>query len=53
MIHIKEAAVSSPSVYLLRKPWEWKAAQAAGKMSRNECMVVVESHRYNTRSARS
>lgn len=42
-----------PSVYLLRKPWEWKRKQAAGKMSRKAWMVVVESHRYRIRSISS
>lgn len=32
--------------YLLRKLWDWKLVQAAGKMSRKALMVVVESHRY-------
>ncbi len=41
------------SVYLLRKPWEWKLEQAAGKMSRKAWMVVVESHRYRIRSTSS
>lgn len=42
-----------PSVHLLRKPWEWKVEQAAGKMSRKAWMVVVESHRYRISSASS
>lgn len=38
--------VNFQGTYLLRKPWDWKLEQAAGKMSRKALMVVVESHRY-------
>lgn len=45
--------VGVDALYLQRKPWEWKLEQAAGKMFRKACMVVVESHRYKIISTRS